>query len=164
MESKIWLCGQLGCDRYEQVKDYITRLQWFDGGIFSINYSTREDKIYDKVLPLVEYKLDQYKKSGECFYTRWSNQHNLSYSIILQCGLIKDGDWCCFLDAPELLKEDFAKDIKNKTKDWDSKGIVAVGWNGKIFFFKWNDQINCAGSPHQFFHGIQKGNYLELAD
>lgn len=160
---KVWLCGQFGTNSYEYIVDYITRLQYFDGGVFSVNFNSREDKIYDKVFPLIEYKLDQYRSLGEVFYTRWSNDHAIAPNIILHSGHFEEGDWICFMDAPELLKEDFARDIKNKIKEWDSKGIVAVGWN-RIYIFKWHDQLTCGGSPHQGFQGIRFGSYLELAD
>lgn len=160
--SRIFICGQTSiCGTLENMKGLVNLFKYFDGAVFAVNY--KPEDISDGVEDLIKEEIKNTGVIGEVIRTRWVNLHHIAPSLIMQSGHFQQGDWILFIDSPELLKEDFAKNIKQTVKHWDSEGITISGWN-RVYFFKWNEDVVFQGTPHQYPVNLQYGKYLNFAD
>ena len=163
-QSKIWLCGQVAANgQSENIKAVVKAFPYFDGAIWTINYSeynTYSDSAYILSEAAVLQKGDFGFRS---LRTVWHNLHSPGMTMFLQCGEIKEGDWVMVIDCQEELKEDWLKNMRSFLADCEAQHISAIYW-GRPYIFRFEPTMRYVGDPHCWPTPFYPGRHISIQD
>ena len=136
----IYLCG-ITSSEYENIKE-LTDPIWevVDGLIFCVDDGAAKDGTLDL--------LEERKKSGEILYREWNNWHDAQMNVWLSSKKLKNGDWCIFRDSMERFNPEWAAQLPQLLDSMTIQKVNTIYNYGKIFAFKYNDNLYFNGSPH----------------
>lgn len=149
--QKIWL-GLITYNELKNITEMTESLDWCDG-IVAVDHGST-----DGTFELLESK----KKEGKILRLPWMNLHYVSMTAVLQCGVIRPGDWVYFLDSQERVTEEYAKEIRSAITDYQAQGIGCVHWGRPLLFQKSVGMVY-RENPHCHPYPLV-GNVLDVRD
>jgi hypothetical protein len=146
---KIWLCG-ITCKGNEQnLRELITPcLPYINGLNWVFHYPTDSGADY----------LESVKGEGKIVYTEWAQRHHFSQNHYLYNGTIQPNDIFLQIDTEERISEKFFKErLPEYIEIMDRDNISMIANYQKGFVYKFNEEMEYAGSPHWYMTKMRGG-------